>query len=281
VVSLDDSERATNSFDILHRFYEPVPAIDKVCTPCIASNVIEIPVSLPDDIQLHDGLHLDATEIAKVWGRILQNTYQRGELFVLQFHPELMQECLQAFETLLEAVECLSPSVWVARLQDVSSWWQEKARFEAIISESPAGLHISLISSERATILTRYLDACDSTIPWTGSYRQVQANEVVVPSDPRPFVGLGNDAPPRVMLFLREQGYIVDTGEAASRCSTYIDAELANLASEVELVDYIERSPGPLIRYWRWPNGAKSAMCFTGDLDALSLVDYVYRLFVR
>jgi len=81
---------------------------------------------------------------------------------------------------------------------------------------------------------------------------------------------------------LREQGYILDTGETAMHCGTYIDAAtLARLTSEVDLINYIEASPGPLIRYWRWPSGAKSALCVTGDLDALTLLDYASRLFVR
>jgi hypothetical protein len=95
-------------------------------------------------------------------------------------------------------------------------------------------------------------------------------------------VGLPADAPERVVFFLREQGYILDTGETATRCGTYIDAAtLAGLTSEVELLHDIETSAGPLVRYWRWPDGAKSAMCVTGDLDALTLLDYIFRLFVR
>jgi len=103
-----------------------------------------------------------------------------------------------------------------------------------------------------------------------------------VPVEPRPFVGLPANIPKRIASFLREQGYILDTGETATRCGTYIDAAtLARLTSEVELIDYIEASPGPLVRYWRWPGAARSAMCVTGDLDALTLLDYVSRLFFR
>ena len=103
-----------------------------------------------------------------------------------------------------------------------------------------------------------------------------------VPAEPRPFVGLAAGAPGYLASFLREQGYILDCGETASRCGTYLDlATLARLRSEVELVEHIEDSAALLVRYWRWPDGAKSAMCITGDLDALSLVDYASRLFVR
>ena len=70
--------------------------------------------------------------------------------------------------------------------------------------------------------------------------------------------------------------------ETAPRCATYLDsAVLDRLASEVELVNFIEASAGPLIRYWRWPDGAKSSLSITGDLDALTLLDYASRLFIR
>ena len=81
------------------------------------------------------------------------------------------------------------------------------------------------------------------------------------------------------MAFLREQGYILDSSESATRCGVYLDAAaLAGLPSEVQLIDHIEACPSPLIRYWRWPNGAKSVLSVTGDLDALSLLDYASRL---
>jgi len=74
----------------------------------------------------------------------------------------------------------------------------------------------------------------------------------------------------------------VDTCERATPCATYIDAAaLARQTSEVELIHYIEAVADPLIRHWGWPGGAKSAMRVTGDLDALTLLDYALRLSVR
>jgi hypothetical protein len=51
--------------------------------------------------------------------------------------------------------------------------------------------------------------------------------------------------------------------------------------NHMQLVGHIEASPGPLARYWRSPDGAKSALCITEDLDALTLLDYAGRLFNR
>jgi hypothetical protein len=51
--------------------------------------------------------------------------------------------------------------------------------------------------------------------------------------------------------------------------------------NEVQLIEVIESSPSPLVRYGRWPYGSKSALCISGDLDALTLFDYASRLVVR
>ncbi len=81
---------------------------------------------------------------------------------------------------------------------------------------------------------------------------------------------------------MHEQGYILETGEQAMRCGLYLDsATLAGIPSGVELVSHIEAAQAPLVRYWRWPDAAKSALCVTGDLDSLSLLDYASRLLAR
>jgi len=269
-------------FDVLHRFYKPTSVLDVVCTPWMRSNMVEIPVSLPDDLQLHDGLHLGPEAMTEAWSQILQRTHRRGELFVLHFHPELAWVSQQALVGVLREAARLQPPVWIARLRDISSWWREKSGFAVAISHTPAGLDISFRCSEEATILVRGLDTCGSEGAWDAVYHQLRTRAVHVPAEPHPFVGLPANAPQRVVSFLQEQGYILEIGETAKRCGTYLDADtLARLTSEVELIDHIEASPGPLVRYWRWPSGAKSAMCVSGDLDALTLLDCACRLFAR
>jgi len=280
VVSSTGNRDAATTLNVLHRLYRPTSALDAVCMPQARSNTVEIPVCLPDDLELHDGLHLGPEGMAQAWSHILHRTHQRGELFDLVFHPELARRCQQPIVTALREARRLQPHVWIARLRDISDWWREKSGFGVATSPTPAGLHISFTCSERATILVRGLGTHGAERVWDGAYYQLQSRTLDVPADPRPFVGLPANAPKRVQSFLREQGYILDTGETATRCGTYIDAAtLAGLTSDVGLIETIEASSGPLVRYWRWPGGAKSAMCVSGDLDALSLLDYAYRLF--
>jgi len=268
--------------EVLQRVYKPLSARDTVCTPWTRSHLVEIPVILPDDLTLYDGLQLGCEGMAEAWNQVLQHTYRRGELFVLMYHPELAVRCQPAFAMLLHDAAHLRPRVWLARLRDISYWWLEKASFSVDVSSTETGLHVSFTCSERGTILVKGLEVDGSEPPWDGAYRQLRVRTLQVPAEPRPFVGLPANTPARTVNFLREQGYILDMTETAPRCATYLDsAVLDRLASEVELVNFIEASAGPLIRYWRWPDGAKSSLSITGDLDALTLLDYASRLFIR
>jgi hypothetical protein len=85
-----------------------------------------------------------------------------------------------------------------------------------------------------------------------------------------------------MVAFVEEQGYVVDASEQARSCTVFLEpATLAGLPSNVALVTHIEASAGPLLKFSRWPDEAKSAFCFAGDLDALSLRDYAGRLVRR
>lgn len=268
-------------FETINRFYQPRDAQEVVCTPWSNSEVIEIPVCVPDDLQLHDGLGLGPEGITEVWKQVLDKTHERGELFTLIFHSELSGYCEQAFIALLRKAKGLQPSVWISRLRDICDWWQEKSKFRSEISHISTGLRISFICSSHATILAKGLDG-SGLVEWDGQYFCLNSRVLDVPDKPRPFVGIAPSVSTQTASFLQDQGYVLDSSETATQCSVYLDeAILAKLRNQVELVKWIDGSTGPLVRYWRWPEKAKSALCITGDLDALSLSDYVFRLFGR
>jgi len=281
-IAATNGNHPSTIFDTLHRFYQPRAAQDAVCLPQTSSGVVEIPVCVPDDLQLHDGLRLGPEEITQAWIQMLNQTHRRGELFTLNFHPELATLCEQPLVALVREARRLQPPVWIARLRDISDWWQEKSSFKAEVFDTPTGLRIAFTCSPRATILARGLGPCGSAGVWDGAYYRLQTTALDVSADPRPLVGLPANASERVVFFLQEQGYILDTGETATHCATYLDGDtLGRLTSEVQLIQHIEASTGPLVRYWCWPDGARSALCVTGDLDALTLLDYASRLFIR
>jgi hypothetical protein len=182
----------------------------------------------------------------------------------------------------LEEAIGLNPSVWIAQLREICDWWQEKAAFGVDVYETAKGLRITFDCTPRGTILARGVYTGDEGQVWDGGYYRVFVKSLDVPVEPRPFVGVAENISQDVINFLREQGYIIETGESATRCGIYLDANvLSKLANDVELINYIEESSSPIVRYWPWPDGARSAMCVTGDLDAITLLDYASRFFTR
>lgn len=53
------------------------------------------------------------------------------------------------------------------------------------------------------------------------------------------------------------------------------------MADPVSISDHVEGSGAPMVRLWRWPERAASALAVTGDLDAMSLGDYAGRFYRR
>src|SRR5262245_29870764 len=231
---------STAVFHTLQEFYRAKPCTEAVSIPRITKAIVELPIAIPDDLQMFDGLKMDKEAIAQTWCTILRQTHKGGELFALLFHPELIDECKDAFEAVLRAARALRPAVWVTQLRHVSTWWREKSAFALDVSDGPSGLRLRFDCSENASILIRNLSTTEATAPWDGSYSVLQGRELYVDSQQRPFIGVSHDASAEVASFLREQGFIVETGPEASRCTIYLDDSiLANWPNRRHLLDYI------------------------------------------
>ncbi|HSR33281.1 MAG TPA: polysaccharide deacetylase family protein, partial [Anaerolineae bacterium] len=53
-----DSAHTSQDVQALQRLYQPTSAGDTVCVPWMRAGLVEIPVCLPDDLEVHDGLQL-------------------------------------------------------------------------------------------------------------------------------------------------------------------------------------------------------------------------------
>jgi len=264
-------------FETLKQFYVPRTAADTISLPWMQAGLVEIPVSVPDDLQLRDGLGYDPAGLARVWIDLLERTHRGGEVFNLMFHPELASFCEAPFVELLRAARALRPGVWAARLCDIAQWWREKAALSIQLAVEGGRLHVHYDPLARATLLVRGVDL-PGLEAWDGVYRWARSADFYLPADPLPLVGLAPEAGARVAQFLSNQGYLLAQGEQAHRCAVYLSAQ--DLSGRA-WVERIERHDGPLLRLWPWPDGMRSALCISGDLDALSLLDYAARLFAR
>ena len=127
------------------------------------------------------------------------------------------------------------------------------------------------------TVLVREVEVKAETDVWDGVYRRVRDTRFRLQSAQRPFIGVSPASAPYLTNFLRQQGYIVEPADSRGTHALYLDLPSFGYEDERSLLPQIETSDCPLVRLGRWPNGARSALCVTGDIDALTLWDYGLR----
>lgn len=262
-------------------FYDPWPASEQLSLPRLCNQVVEIPVSLPDDEILLDRLGSEANDLVeKAWRRILSETYRLGELFTIQLHPERIALCEEALRAVLSQARSLSPTVWIARLDEIATWWRDRTRTTYhVLEEIGNACRLTVNGPPGTTILARSVRVNAPTEPWSDGYRRLLSTDLVFQADKLPFIGLAPDVPAPLISFLKQQGYLIATDAAAQSYAFYLDCKDFTLQDERPLLIELERGTWPLLRLARWPGAAQSALAVTGDIDALTLWDYVLRLF--
>lgn len=273
--ALRDYQRAVD-------FYQPWQGRDRLSIPQQADGLVEIPVSLPDDEILIERLGAGSGLICDTWLRILAQTHARGELFTLQLHPERFDPCAEGLSAVLAEARSLTPQVWCARLEEIAAWWKARAEARVEISQGDGDEYrLDVIGPSGITILCRLVDIDAPVQAWADGYHEVKATRFALRSPIRPWIGVSPSTPGELSIFLRQQGYIVETSGDPERYTFFIDQQKFDAGRERIVIDHIEKSNCPLIKLGYWPDSAKSALSITGDIDALTLWDYGLRLIGR
>lgn len=252
-----------------------------ISLPRHLNGVLEIPVSLPDDDLLIDRLGIsDEKVITKIWSEILEQTYSRGELFTLQLHPERISQCKAALEKLLKISKASEPKIWIASLDAICDWWKEKDNFTVRITDkNESGYKVEFNCSPRATLLVRSSDLKKEK--FYNDYKVVNENTFWIKSQRRPVVGIPEDSPEQLSNFLKNEGIIFEKAANTENYSIYLK-KIKNFSTEDEItiLNEIHSTKLPLVRFWRWPGGCRSALSITGDIDALTSVDFFSRFLI-
>lgn len=273
--------RETEAYRRVLRFYRALPAADYPALPYCEDGLLRIPYSLPDDEGLVDRLALAPDEMPPLWLAILAETHRLGELFVLGLHPERIDLCATALTAVLRAARALSPGVWIARLDEIAAWWSARAEATMHCEDGGAGrLRVRVSGPPGLTVLARGVEA-EGAGPWDGAYRRLKKTEFEIAAATRPFIGLTPRSSPRLASFLRQQGYVVETVADGLGHACVLDRPEFEAADQRPILAAIEDGDFPLLRFGRWPNGHRSALAISGDIDALTLWDYGLRLFGR
>ena len=76
------------------------------------------------------------------------------------------------------------------------------------------------------------------------------------------------------------EGHIVERSVDRGAYGIYLESvDVSDEAGKKTVIDQIENSSAPLVRLWRWPNGARSCLVVSGDIDSITLVDFMMRPF--
>jgi peptidoglycan/xylan/chitin deacetylase (PgdA/CDA1 family) len=251
------------------QFYRPVAATGFRALPFRRDGFIEIPVCLPDDEIPLDRMYMhDADYLGVMWRKILALTHARGELFTLQLHPERIDFFADALRGLLREARDVPGGVWIATLDEIARWWEAKAGNRAQFIRDGQAFRAEITACEGTSVILRQ----------NGKERILEPGVLMVDSTARPCVGVSPGSSREAIAILADLGYIVETGERA-------DGYAVHLGS-VDTHDYgaidacrrvIDESSRPLVRFATWPRGARSALSVTGDIDALTIWDFVQR----
>jgi len=274
--------QAWREYENVIEYYTPRDAEKFLALPRIEEGIVEIPVSLPDDEALIDRLGIkSAKEIARIWCNIASSTYRRGELFVIQLHHERISLVRSALLAVLAQARRVKPPVWIAGLGEIARWWKEKQGFS--FEMTPLGsdkYRIKARCSERATILVNNCSV-DDGIPWLSpDCWRTDKREFVVEASRPPVIGVAPETAPAAVNFLKSEGFLVEKSREPRNAGIYF-SDLTNFSinDEKKLSEAVNNSPVPLIRFWRWPLGARSALAVTGDIDSITLKDFLWRFF--
>lgn len=261
-------------------FYGALPAAQYPALPSLQDGLVRIPYSLPDDEALANRLGLQGSvQKDALWLAILRRTYELGELFTVGLHPERARFCSAPLTAVLRTARELDPAVWIARLDEIAAWW--RARAAAVIRCVPLNAghwRLEIEAPLGATVLARRVAIAAPTQPWADGYEQVLAMTFKVQASVRPWIGVSPNTAAALIGFLREQGYIVEeTTQPVGYAAAFDRPQFAPEDCR-PLLAALERSDCPLVRLGRWPYGTRSALAVTGDIDCLTLWDYLARL---
>lgn len=256
---------------VLAALYRPHFATRSVSVPRLCQGVVEIPVSLPDDEILCDRLRAGEPEVKWAWLRILEESHRLGEAAVLLIHHERAEQLLGPLETVLAARERLAGSVWLVDFNALAKWWLERSSFSFKVNGTPGRWEVEVACSPRGVVLLK---------EGAGGWREVAERRFLLDCPARPTVGVEEGVGADVVEFLRNEGLMVEPRQGAHGL-TLQGPESLPAEAERELLRLVEAAPGALLRFGRWPQGVRSALAISMDVDSITLFDFMRRAWRR
>ncbi len=234
--------------------------------PSTEGGLLRIPMSIPQDEDMVDRLHLDPATMARVWLRVLKDSRDHGETFVICLHPERAVLCNSPLDATLAEARSFG-DVWLATLGDIASWWLKRAPTKVSVKEEGAGRWL-VTSEAAASVVTRH-----------GSIELDGSGSAVVEQTKKPVVAYGSAWTSATIDRIQEAGFLTERAESPNGHYAVNLDSLAHPSSPPDkTIRALQGLQETLIRVAPWPKGFRSCVSVTGDIDALTLFDFAMRL---
>ena len=272
----------------LRSMYNIVPVAEALSLPKFTGEILEIPITLPDDEILYERCRVrDIDQIHKAWLEVFEQTYQEGELFHLLFHPERFAYIKEAILKLIQQVKTMQPAVWTPSLDELTKWWRQRARIRWTVEPAPVGgWRVRIKGPREATVLLKVTELSSKTVPIYKDYASIPPFEETLAgriyeagSHKKYTIGISKTCPCAVEEFLTQEGFLVERADNPDSHSFFISG-ISNFSETDKrpLLKEIDHCREPLLRIWRWPYEARAAFTISSDVDSVVLSDFLGRI---
>jgi Polysaccharide deacetylase len=277
-----------NGVSRLLALYHVLSATQSLSLPRLSRGLVNIPITAPDDEMVIERYKIrDSKKITEIWLEILEKTHQRGELFHLMFHPERFDRVGRSLVDVLRRARQLEPTVWITSLSAVSKWWEERSKAQWTLEQPRFGHSIAWIRAPKgATVVVKSRVAPGRDAALYGNYYRVEPvgeRDGMVAytaghSRRRWTIGVSQGCSRKLIEFLTDEGFCVEQAAESAVHSFYFDgSETFTDEDKLSLLYKLDRSPEPLLRLWRWPDEARSALVISSDVDSITVADFLRR----
>lgn len=257
----------------VHQFYDPYRMKGKKSLPTFENNYLQIPVSLPDDEILLDRLRIQSEEqLLQIWKSLICQNHDRETLFTIQLHPERIPFFEKTLKNIHQILKELNPPVWKASLNQIATWWSKRNTFQwEITMDSIHWDH----SPDIHMLISKNLDGSNFK-SFYGSWYSIEGHSLKWKSLELPILAVENEGKKNIP-FLKQWGYLFELKREDRLYSLDLNREL----EESDLEFLLTKHPNPLLRIAHWPKPFQSAVCLSGDIDCVTLQDFLFRIWGR
>jgi peptidoglycan/xylan/chitin deacetylase (PgdA/CDA1 family) len=254
---------AADDFARVCRLYNARDTRRHTVLPTVTGNLIQIPMSIPQDEDMVDRIHLNTAAMTRVWVRMLRTAHGRGELFVICLHPERAELCAEPLDATLAEARRLG-SVWVASLGDVADWWRQRHKSRLDLQGAPGHWRLTVCGPSRL-------------VTYFARQQLIGEGSLSIDTELKPVVRCSPAWSPAVVQRIRDAGYLVESTNPSSPALN-LDERLPRDTTPDDAVRFIQENDGDLVRIAPWPAGNESCLSISGDLDAITLFDFAMRI---